>query len=44
MQWTYSDSGAAVVVYPKIVVGVSRDTVLTLTNESAPKWRRTASM
>jgi hypothetical protein len=31
---TYSDSGAAVVVYPKIVVGVSRDTVLTLTNES----------
>ena len=32
---TYSDAGAAVVVYPKIVVDASRDTVLQITNQSA---------
>src|SRR5215472_8529657 len=32
---TFSDAAAAVVVYPKIVVTSTRDTVVTLTNASA---------
>ena len=32
---TYSDTGAAVLVWPKIVVDSSRDTVIQLTNQSA---------
>jgi hypothetical protein len=32
---TYSDTGAAVLVYPKIAVDASRDTVLQITNQSA---------
>lgn len=32
---TYDDTGAAVLVWPKIVVDVSRDTVVQLTNQSA---------
>src|SRR5262245_1717975 len=32
---TYSDTGAAVLVWPKIVVDTSRDTVIELTNQSA---------
>jgi len=31
---TYSDTGAAVVVFPKVVVSSSRDTVITLTNQA----------
>lgn len=31
---TYSDAGAAVVIWPKIIVDDSRDTVLTLTNQA----------
>lgn len=31
---TYSDTGAAVLVWPKVVVDVSRDTVLEITNQS----------
>lgn len=32
---TYSDTGAAVLVWPKIVVATSRDTVLQITNQSS---------
>ena len=37
---TYSDTGAAVLVWPKIVVDDSRDTVLQITNQSSPGARR----
>jgi hypothetical protein len=32
---TYSDTGAAVLIWPKIVVDASRDTVVSITNQSA---------
>lgn len=34
---TYSDTGAAVVVWPRISVGPNTDTVITLTNQSAAR-------
>jgi hypothetical protein len=32
---SYSDTGAAVIIYPKIIVDDSRDTVLTITNQAS---------
>jgi hypothetical protein len=32
---TYSDTGAAVLIWPKVIVDASRDTVLQITNQSA---------